>query len=258
MPYLGRAPTGTGSVTEIDGDLKITGQLTANDTLFKMIMDTAANLGDNILIEDGGTDGSGTNAGDDICLEKDMQSVGATEIISISGVAGATAAGWEFLSKITCSTSSTIDVTSLITAGYDYNIIAYGIDLSADSYLRCTFSSDNNSSQITSAYYSGGELPGAGWNTANVAFGSLMHTGTAMDEAHGEVFFDMILYNPMDSDNQTTIQAKVGDSNTSNQLKINLAFTEQRSDVAVNAIRIFPSSGNFNTGEVFIYRRPNA
>jgi hypothetical protein len=80
MPYLGRAPTGTGSVTEIDGDLKITGQLTANDTLFKMIMDTAANLGDNILIEDGGTDGSGTNAGDDICLEKDMQVVSSPEI----------------------------------------------------------------------------------------------------------------------------------------------------------------------------------
>ena len=80
MPYIGRAPTGTGSVTEIDGDLKITGQLTANDTLFKMIMDTAANLGDNILIEDGGTDGSGTNAGDDICLEKDMQVVSSPEI----------------------------------------------------------------------------------------------------------------------------------------------------------------------------------
>ena len=75
MPYIGRAPTGTGSVTEIDGDLKITGQLTANDTLFKMIMDTAANLGDNILIEDGGTDGSGTNAGDDICLEKATEAI---------------------------------------------------------------------------------------------------------------------------------------------------------------------------------------
>ena len=85
MPYLGRAPTGTGSVTEIDGDLKITGQLTANDTLFKMIMDTAANLGDNILIEDGGTDGSGTNAGDDICLEKDLQVVSSPEIVGGTG-----------------------------------------------------------------------------------------------------------------------------------------------------------------------------
>ena len=82
MPYIGRAPTGTGSVTEIDGDLKITGQLTANDTLFKMIMDTAANLGDNFLIEDGGTDGSGTNAGDDICLEKDLPSTNTQDLPS--------------------------------------------------------------------------------------------------------------------------------------------------------------------------------
>ena len=74
MPYLGRAPTGTGSVTEIDGDLKITGQLTSNDTLFKMTLDgtdgSSTNTGDNFLIEDGGTDGSGTDAGDDICIEK--------------------------------------------------------------------------------------------------------------------------------------------------------------------------------------------
>ena len=165
--------------------------------------------------------------------------------------------GWEFLSKITCSTSSTIDVTSLITADYDYKITAYGIDLSADAYLRCTFSSDNNSSQITSAYYSGGDSAGGTWNTANVAFGSLMYTGTIMDEANGEVFFDMTLYNPMDSSNQTTIYAIVGSSNTSNQLKINSAFTEQRSDTAINAIRIYPSAGSFNTGSVFIYQRPN-
>ena len=98
MPYLGRAPTGTGSVTEIDGDLTVTGniksggQLTSNDTLFKQIMDgtdgSSTNARDNIIIEDGGTDGSGTNAGDDICLEKDLQVIPAGDIISISGVAG--------------------------------------------------------------------------------------------------------------------------------------------------------------------------
>ena len=86
MPYLGRAPTGTGSVTEIDGDLKITGQLTAQDTLFKQILDgtdgSSTNAGDNIIIEDGGTDGSGTNAGDDICLEKATE--GVSDISSIA------------------------------------------------------------------------------------------------------------------------------------------------------------------------------
>jgi len=82
MPYLGRVPTGVGSVTEIIGDLKVTGQLTAGDNLFKMVMDTAANEFDNILIEDGGTDGSGTNAGDDICLEKHTE--GVSDISSIA------------------------------------------------------------------------------------------------------------------------------------------------------------------------------
>jgi len=90
MPYLGRAPTGTGSVTEIDGDLKITGQLTAQDTLFKMILDgtdgSSTNASDNIIIEDGGTDGSGTDAGDDICTEKDTSNkVGGGNIVDITG-----------------------------------------------------------------------------------------------------------------------------------------------------------------------------
>jgi hypothetical protein len=91
MPYLGRAPTGTGSVTEIDGDLKITGQLTAQDTLFKMILDgtdgSSTNASDNIIIEDGGTDGSGTDAGDDICTEKDTgNKVDGGNIVDLTGV----------------------------------------------------------------------------------------------------------------------------------------------------------------------------
>ncbi len=78
MPYLGRAPVGAaGNI--IEGDLKVTGQLTANETLFKQILDgtdgSSSNAGDNFLIEDGGTDGSGTNAGDDICLEQEQNLV---------------------------------------------------------------------------------------------------------------------------------------------------------------------------------------
>jgi hypothetical protein len=129
MPYIGRTPTGVGSVSEIDGDLTVTGniksggQLTANDTLFKMIMDTAADLGDNFLIEDGGTDGSGTNAGDDICLEKDLQVIPAGDIISISGVAGA-AAGINIGTPTATTSGTTIDIsiptgTRAIWVSYD-------------------------------------------------------------------------------------------------------------------------------------------
>ena len=81
MPYIGQtgnfigAPgSHLGNLT-VTGNIKSGGQLTANDTLFKIVMDTAADLGDNFLIEAGGTDGSGTNAGDDICLEGQTEAV---------------------------------------------------------------------------------------------------------------------------------------------------------------------------------------
>ena len=126
MPYIGQ--TGNfigqpgshlGNLT-VTGNIKSGGQLTANDTLFKMTMDTAANLGDNILIEDGGTDGSGTNAGDDICLEKDMQVVPAGDIISISGVAGAAAAAFEFVSSVLADDSADNVAFTNHESGYDY------------------------------------------------------------------------------------------------------------------------------------------
>jgi len=81
MAYIGRTPTfgkfaaGAEARNLVDGDLKVTGDISSNDTLFKMVMDTAANEFDNILIEDGGTDGSGANAGDDICLEKETSNI---------------------------------------------------------------------------------------------------------------------------------------------------------------------------------------
>ena len=81
MAYIGRTPTfgkfaaGAAARNLVDGDLKVTGDISSNDTLFKMVMDTAANEFDNILIEDGGTDGSGANAGDDICLEKETSNI---------------------------------------------------------------------------------------------------------------------------------------------------------------------------------------
>ena len=125
MPYIGQAGnfigqpgSHLGNLT-VTGNIKSGGQLTANDTLFKMIMDTAADLGDNFLIEDGGTDGSGTNAGDDICLEKDLQVIPAGDIISISGVAGAAS-----------STASGIDETLFdnitVAAGEAFSVIVIG------------------------------------------------------------------------------------------------------------------------------------
>ena len=68
MPYLGRAPVGVaGNV--IDGDLKVTGTISGESINNKLALDTAAVLNDHFEIESGGTDGSGTNAGDNLLIE---------------------------------------------------------------------------------------------------------------------------------------------------------------------------------------------
>ena len=70
MPYLGRAPAAIGSIANvITGDLKVAGTISGESINDKLAMDTAAVLDDHFLIEAGGTDGSATNAGDNILLE---------------------------------------------------------------------------------------------------------------------------------------------------------------------------------------------
>ncbi len=112
MPYLGRAPVGAaGNI--IDGDLKVTGQLTAQDTLFKQILNgtdgSSSNAGDNLLIEDGGTDGSGTNAGDDMCLEKGTESISPPDSGSVLQTLTAT----DSTVRTTTSTSYAVNSNTL-------------------------------------------------------------------------------------------------------------------------------------------------
>jgi len=261
MPYLGRAPTGTGSVTEIDGDLKITGQLTANDTLFKMIMDTAANLGDNFLIEDGGTDGSGTNAGDDICLEKDMQSVGATEIISISGVTGATASGWEFVSYQNLDAASTVDFNGF-EAGYDYQIVGYALDPSADHFCRVRYSNDNGETFEGATYYNGtiGSYANgvAHAQYMNAAYATLSDASMGGATAGEEETIELTIFNPMDSSNHTWTAFRFMGFQVAGHVNNFLGMIQRRVDESVNGIQFYPSAGNFATGKVYLYRRLNA
>ena len=170
-----------------------------------------------------------------------------------------TGGGFEFLSHITFSSTSTLDINSVITAGYDYEFKAYGIDPTSDSALRTTFSSDNGSSQLGSAYYSGGDSRGAQFNCQNLAYGCLSYPGTIFDESLGQVHFEMSLINPMDASHYTVMMFRSFGSNTSGQPGLGgSGYTEHRSNVAINAVRLYPSAGNWATGEVYIYRRKNA
>ena len=85
MPYLGRAPVGVAG-NKIDGDLKVTGTISGESINDKLALDTAAVLNDHFEIESGGTDGSGTNAGDNLLIED----VAADSFLSGGGQIAAT------------------------------------------------------------------------------------------------------------------------------------------------------------------------
>ena len=85
MPYLGRAPAAIGTIANvIEGDLKVKGTISGESINNKFAFDTAADLNDHFLIEDGGTDGSGTNAGDNMLLEDTTQ--GVAESVELSAI----------------------------------------------------------------------------------------------------------------------------------------------------------------------------
>ena len=73
MPYFGRAPSGTGAAEKIEGNLKVTGTISAESINDKFSLDatdgSASNLNDHFEIEAGGTDGSATNAGSSLLYE---------------------------------------------------------------------------------------------------------------------------------------------------------------------------------------------
>ena len=76
MPYLGRAPAAIGTIANvIEGDLKVKGTISGESINDKFAFDTAADINDHFLIEAGGTDGSGTDAGDNIIDETDSDNM---------------------------------------------------------------------------------------------------------------------------------------------------------------------------------------
>jgi len=263
MPYLGRAPTGTGSVTEIDGDLKITGQLTANDTLFKQIMDgtdgSSTNAGDNILIEDGGTDGSGTNAGDDICLEKDMQVVPAGDIISISGVAGAAAIpadAFEFVSVVTADDSADNVAFTNHESGYDYqyrwsnltpatNDSTWRAQLgtSGPTYITSgylgTSMEVNHAASVTSYEYTG-----------YMSIGANAYDGTEPDSGVG--IWDV--FDPAGS-GVTKVMGQNGHRNSGHTFYNGLDFYYNTTAASHTAIKFYFAAGNVEAGVIVQYRR---
>ena len=108
MPYLGRAPVGVAG-NKIDGDLKVTGTISGESINDKLALDTAAVLNDHFEIESGGTDGSGTNAGDNLLIED----VAADSFLSGGGQLNALTGFAATIHDLGTPTSGTVNLTAL-------------------------------------------------------------------------------------------------------------------------------------------------
>ena len=200
MPYLGRAPTVANNVT---GDLAVSGSILADGQIsggrinHKLALDGSdasspqANENDQFIFEDGGTDGSGTNAGDNLLLEDVTPSFVGTQtilgenvtslpfaninsgtstsgqLLTSGGVGVApsfttvTGGSLVYITSVTIS-SGVAEFTSLTT--YDTYFFRYeGMIGSASASDIVTLSDDNASSYESSGYaWSGVSYPSNG------------------------------------------------------------------------------------------------
>ena len=268
MPYLGRPPTGTGSATEIDGDLKITGQLTSNDTLFKHTLDgtdgSSTNAGDNFLIEDGGTDGSGTNAGDDICLEKDTTSfIAGAQILGVSSSGIGVPEGYQLVSSITASTTAAFTFTNM-TTGYDWmytftNLLGATDGVNFVGLLGIagpTFRTANYISGAVGIATTGspGESQGNG-GTAAVMFNGTTIGSASADE--GAPLNILEIFDPVDA-SDTVYKGQGIFINTGAVPYVTTYAGKNTVAESHPAVQFKFNSGNIASGKVHQYKKPNA
>ena len=191
MPYIGRAPVGVaGNI--IEGDLKVTGTISGESINSKFGLDATdsskSNINDHITIEAGGTDGSGTNANDDLLLEETtsgeaeglpglasstsgqfLTSAGAGSTPTFSTVSQA----FNFISK----TEITSDVSEVIIdvpeATYtDFVVVLRDIHTKTDGLTRIRWSNDGGTTFTNQNY---------GFHTTGGRGGSVTDNGAAPD-----------------------------------------------------------------------------
>ena len=185
MPYLGREPSLSNNVT---GDLAVSGSILADGQIsggrinHKLALNGSdaaspqANENDQFLIEDGGSDGSGTNAGDNLLLENATggQAISGEVIgggIPISSIAGGGTSG-QFLQSQgsslapTFATVATGGMTHIATVEASGTTAEFtGLDSSEYHYYRCMIEDSGSNSNPSymrfylgndSGYYTGG------------------------------------------------------------------------------------------------------
>lgn len=275
MPYIGRAPVGVaGNI--IEGDLKVTGTISGESINDKLALDTAAVLDDHFEIEAGGTDGSGTNAGDNLLLEDitnelipvskiDAGSSSSGQLLTSAGPGVASSfttvasSGYSFVSTTTASSSSSIAFEGL-SGNFDYMFILKSLNGSGDAHLLVTLGT--GTSYASTGYQSGTighfqENVTAAANDGSES--SIQITAFATGAGSGEyIDGEVHVFNLADSSHNTSVFSRhVGESAGGVEAHT-LSGGRYESSTAQTDIKFAPASGNFTDGSISMFKRPNA
>ena len=279
MPYLGRAP-GVGN--NVTGNLKVSGTISAESINDKLALNGSdastpqAAANDHFIFEDGGTDGSGTNAGENVLLEDSTR--GSAEGVELSSInTGATTSG-HFLKSQGAGLAAVFDavdspgmtlvshqsITSSTAAMEFTNLVEefhvlylYNVKPVSDSVnLRMRFSIDNGSSFMSGSQYgyavtandSGGTTnDSSGQNAAQIVFSGSESTSNTASGSVYRIFFDRGKLNTTEC--LGTWQGCVRGA-SSHMDSVNGAFLKHSlSGNDVDALQIYFSSGNIATME---------
>ena len=154
MPYLGRNPAISNTVTgdlAVSGSILADGQISAGRINHKLALNGSdaaspqANENDQFLIEDGGSDGSGTNAGDNLLLENATggQAISGDVIgagIPVSSIAGAGTSGQFLQSQGTNLPPTFGDVSSGLTKISSQDATGANVQFTSSHFANSTYS----------------------------------------------------------------------------------------------------------------------
>ena len=288
MPYLGRAPTVANNVT---GDLAVSGSILADGQIsggrinHKLALNGSdvsspqANEYDHFIFEDGGTDGSGTNAGDNLLLEDITPSQSEVSITSISagGTSGqflqsqgsltaptfATAA-LEYVSRASQDEGSVyIEFTNMVD-GFDYIYVlidAQCTQLYADFEVllgtnSSTYRTSNYLAQSFHSSYSSGQTSFEETDSITLVNDAAEGMGTATDT--GVKCGEVTLYNPANSSDQTAWKHDCTHLGGSPQIKHEYGggyYSTAEAHTCVKFRCFQGGSARTTTGSILQYRR---
>ena len=182
----------------------------------------------------------------------------------ILGFTDAPSAGFEFVEKVTASSSSTVDIgdNSNVVAGYDYILTADSLDLSADGTTAFVlqYGTGAGPTYQTDSYQSSGyymndatvdatrltSQAGINFSTTNINFGGAGAGETLTIMCH--------IFSPASNRKTRTRMYCFGDG-SSNEMLHAETFGERDVAEVVTSFRIKPSSGTITSGDFILCRR---